>query len=110
MPSEVIGYIGLGHAGYPMAACLAKKGHKLIVYDADPAPAAKFVEEYPDCVAAAVSGSLDPAAFKECSIVITMLPNGKIVRDVLLGENGIARALKPGRHVSGWSRLLSPVR
>lgn len=97
MSKPTVGYIGLGNAGYPMAACLAKKGYRLVVYDAAMTPATTFVEEFPQCTTlAAVSGAVDTSAFSECSVVITMLPNGKIVRDVLLGENGIASSLKPG--------------
>jgi 3-hydroxyisobutyrate dehydrogenase-like beta-hydroxyacid dehydrogenase len=92
MESPEIGYIGLGNAGYPMAACLAKKGHRLLVRDADPARGIRFVEEYPKCRIA----TSDPDSFQSCDIVITMLPNGAIVKDVLLGELGIAPHLKPG--------------
>ncbi|KAF2737879.1 2-hydroxy-3-oxopropionate reductase [Polyplosphaeria fusca] len=92
MDTPNVGYIGLGNAGYPMAACLAKKGYRLAVRDADPARGIKFVEEYPKC--RTVPSARD--AFIDCDVVITMLPNGEIVRDVLLGENGIAAHLKPG--------------
>ncbi|KAF3762713.1 hypothetical protein M406DRAFT_72695 [Cryphonectria parasitica EP155] len=96
MEHKTIGYIGLGSAGYPMAACLAKKGYNLIVHDTNPALGQKFVEQYQQCkLAATTSSPMSPDAFKACSVVITMLPNGKVVRDVLLGENGIARALGP---------------
>jgi 3-hydroxyisobutyrate dehydrogenase-like beta-hydroxyacid dehydrogenase len=33
------------------------------------------------------------------AVLITMFPNGKVVRDVLLGENGIARNLKAGMYL-----------
>ncbi|KAF2876462.1 2-hydroxy-3-oxopropionate reductase [Massariosphaeria phaeospora] len=92
MDERTIGYIGLGNAGYPMAACLAKKGHRLVVRDADPARGIKFVEDYPKCRVA----TSNPDSFQNCDVVITMLPNGKVVRDVLLGEQGIARNLKAG--------------
>jgi 3-hydroxyisobutyrate dehydrogenase-like beta-hydroxyacid dehydrogenase len=91
-----VGYIGLGNAGYPMAACLGKKGYRLIVRDADPTRGIQFVEEYPKCRVA--SSAAD--AFARCDVVITMLPNGKVVRDVVLGEQGIARHLKAG--TSPW--------
>ena len=87
-----IGYIGLGNAGYPMAACLAKRGHRLAVHDADPAKGIRFVEEYPKCRVA----PSDPDSFKDCDVVITMLPNGGVVRDALFGEKGVAKHLKPG--------------
>lgn len=92
METPNVGYVGLGNAGYPMAACLAKKGYRLAVRDADPARGIKFVEDYPKCRVATSAAD----AFHDCEVVITMLPNGKVVRDVLLGEHGIARHLKAG--------------
>ena len=92
MEEPTIGYVGLGNAGYPMAACLAKKGRCLLVRDADPARGVRFVETYPKCRTAASN----PDAFANCRVVVTMLPNGSVVRDVLLGEQGIAPHLKPG--------------
>lgn len=101
MSKPIVGYIGLGHAGYPMASCLAKKGYTLIIHDADRSPAERFVQEYPECRIADRIGAGDTLGnnpFQECSILITMLPNGTIVRDVLLGENGVATGLKPGEY------------
>jgi 3-hydroxyisobutyrate dehydrogenase-like beta-hydroxyacid dehydrogenase len=91
-PDIDIGWVGLGNAGYPMAACLAKKGHRLLVRDADPARGIEFVQEYPKCRVA----TSDPEGFQNCDIVVTMLPDGKVVYKVLLGEDGIAPHLKPG--------------
>lgn len=97
MSKPTVGYIGLGHAGYPMASCLAKKGYPLIVYDADPSPAERFVNEFPQCTVAMGPGhSVTPEAFRDCGILITMLPNGSVVRDVLLGDRRIAADLQPG--------------
>ncbi|KAF2015703.1 2-hydroxy-3-oxopropionate reductase [Aaosphaeria arxii CBS 175.79] len=92
MESLQVGWIGLGNAGYPMAACLAKRGHRLLVRDADPARSVQFVEKYPKCRMA----TLDAESFKDCDVVVTMLPNGEVVRDVLFGDHGIAGHLKPG--------------
>lgn len=66
-----IGFIGLGNMGAPMAANLAKAGHAVTGFDlAAPAPegvaAAKSIAE-------AVQGA---------EVVITMLPNGAILRAV----------------------------
>lgn len=91
-PDIDIGWVGLGNAGYPMAACLAKKGHRLLVRDADPARGIDFVEEYPKCRVA----TSDPDSFQHCDLVFTMLPDGKVVYEVLLGRHGIAPHLKPG--------------
>lgn len=91
-PTIDVGWVGLGNAGYPMAACLAKKGYRLLVRDAAPARGIEFVEEYPKCRVA----TSDPDSFQNCRLVVTMLPNGKVVNDVLLGAQGIAPHLKPG--------------
>ena len=95
MPSSTVGYIGLGNAGYPIAACLGKAGYSLVMQDADPSREKKFTDEYPKCKVASTEGD----EFKDCDILITMSPNGKVVRDVLLGENGIARSLKAGMYL-----------
>ncbi len=66
-----IGFIGLGNMGGPMAANLAKAGHDVTGYDtADVAI---------DDVAMAPSA---PEAAKGARVVITMLPNGRILRAV----------------------------
>ena len=66
-----IGFIGLGNMGGPMALNLAKAGHEVTGFD----------------VAAAVPDGLAPAqsvasAARSADVVITMLPNGAILRDV----------------------------
>jgi 3-hydroxyisobutyrate dehydrogenase len=98
-----IGFIGIGAMGTPMATNLAKAGYKLVIYDADPkrtqALAATREIEIADSPAAL--GSM-------CATVITMLPDGKIVRKVLCGENDgfkdcVAATLKPGSLVIDMS-------
>lgn len=77
--------------GRPMAALLAKAGYAVTVLDRDPVLARKIADEI-----GAVSTD-DPAVLAgESDVVFTMLPNGKIVRDALLGENGIAAHLQRG--------------
>jgi 3-hydroxyisobutyrate dehydrogenase-like beta-hydroxyacid dehydrogenase len=55
----------------------------------------KFTNEYPKFK---VAGT-EEDGFGGSGILITMLPTGKVVRDVLLGENGIARNLKAGMYL-----------
>jgi hypothetical protein len=92
-----IGYIGLGHAGYPMAANLARSpSFSLLVHDADPSRAEKFAKEFPKTAKVAGIGR---DAFSDVDVLVTMLPNGEVVRDVLLGEGqeeGVGRGLKRG--------------
>lgn len=90
--AERLGYIGLGNAGYPLASTLSRAGYSLVVRDADPARAKHFAEEHKDAQAA----TDDKSAFSDVDVLITMLPNGEIVRDVLLGERGLAQTLKNG--------------
>ena len=82
-----VGYIGLGHAGWPMAANVRAAGYELVVRDADPERERAFAEQYDATVADGAE------AFAGAQVVVTMLPNGDVVRDVLLGEHGIAGAL-----------------
>ncbi|EQB57629.1 hypothetical protein CGLO_02201 [Colletotrichum gloeosporioides Cg-14] len=89
-----VGYIGLGLAGGPLAQNVAQKGFKTIVRDADEEKQRKFVIENKELpVEEAAAG---PDAFKDVDVLITMVPNGHIVRDILLGEQGIAPYMKPG--------------
>lgn len=87
-----MGYIGLGNAGFSMASNLPKAGYNLVVHDADAAKAQKAGSEWQNTV---VSNG-EPKAFADCEVIITMLPQGKIVREVLFGKSNIASALKPG--------------
>lgn len=89
---KTIGYIGLGNAGFSMASNLPKAGYNVIVHDVDSDKVQKAVSQWKNTKAS----NGDPQAFSDCEVIITMLPQGKIVREVLLGKNGIAAALKPG--------------
>jgi 3-hydroxyisobutyrate dehydrogenase-like beta-hydroxyacid dehydrogenase len=91
---KTIGFIGLGNAGYQLAANLPRAGFNLVVRDADHSRAQNFVEENPNSV---IADGSDENTWKEVHVLVTMLPNGEIVRDVLLGETGVARNLKPGK-------------
>ncbi|HEY4830191.1 MAG TPA: NAD(P)-dependent oxidoreductase [Solirubrobacteraceae bacterium] len=89
--STVVGFVGLGQQGGPMAANLIAAGYDLIVRDADPERERRFVAGHG---ARGCDGDLD--ALAEADTVITMLPDGRVVRDALLGGDGIASRLRPG--------------
>ncbi len=76
-----IGFVGLGNMGRPMAENLLKAGFELAVADADPGHLAGLGAR------AALPASLVELG-RLCDIAITMLPDGKIVRKVLLGDAG----------------------
>lgn len=65
-----IGFVGLGNMGAPMAANLVTAGHEVIGFD---------VAAKPDGMTMAESAA-DTAT--DADVVITMLPNGQILRDV----------------------------
>ena len=77
-----IAFIGLGNMGAPMAANLAKAGHAVTGFDVAGATA--------EGVAQAGSG---PGAVAGAEVVITMLPNGAILRSV---ADEIIPAMAPG--------------
>ncbi len=93
----MIGFIGLGIMGKPMALNLLKNNVEVMVNDLNE-EALKEVS---------LSGG-KPASQKEigqnCDIIMTILPNGKIVQSVLFGENGVGQ-LKPGTVVLDMSSV-----
>jgi 3-hydroxyisobutyrate dehydrogenase len=90
-----IGFVGLGVMGEPMAGHLAKAGHAVRVLDADPSRLAAAFAATPALVAATSPAEL--GAFAD--VLITMLPNGDIVRDVVVGDDetpGLGASLRAG--------------
>jgi 3-hydroxyisobutyrate dehydrogenase len=83
-----IGFIGLGNMGGPMAANLVKAGHKVTGFDL---AAANLDRLSADGGKAASSLS---EAVKDNEVVITMLPAGRHVSEVYLGDGGIVRSAK----------------
>lgn len=95
---ETIGFVGLGQMGWPMAENLARAGFDLVVHDADPERAKQFAAEHAATAASA------PADFGGCGIVVTMLPDGGVVRSVMLDwDGGVAGALGAGALVVDMS-------
>jgi 3-hydroxyisobutyrate dehydrogenase len=82
----IIGFIGLGNMGLPMACRLKEAGHELRCFDASP-----------DALRRAESAGLRlqdtvASATRTADVVITMLPSGRHVRDVLLAADLPLRA------------------
>ncbi len=78
-----IAFIGLGNMGAPMAENLVKAGYQLSVYDLSE-DAAKRLKQ----AGANVANSPKDAA-NNAQIIISMLPAGKHVHSIYLGENGV---------------------
>ncbi len=97
--SDLIGFIGLGRMGRPMASNLCRKGFRLVVHDIN-REAVRELEllqaRGAESVAAASEGS---------GVIVTMLPNSAIVDQVVSGPDGILDHAKPGSLVMDMSTV-----
>jgi 3-hydroxyisobutyrate dehydrogenase len=88
-----LGFIGLGVMGAPMAGHLAAAGHRLTLLDADAAVARQVAGR----LGAGARLATTPAEVAAHSdIIITMLPHGRVVQQVALGDAGLVHGLRPG--------------
>src|SRR3981189_349390 len=93
IPPATIGFIGLGKMGRPMAARLIEAGFKLRVFDVSQKAVSDFVGACP----AAVATASPRAASEGVDALITMLPDGKIVRQALIeGQDAARKSLLAG--------------
>ncbi len=87
-----IGFVGVGVMGSAMARHLAEVGHELMLYDSNPKQLAKAAKH--------VAGAKKARSAREvgghAEVVLTMLPNGEVVRDVALGEDGLVAGMARG--------------
>ncbi|MGV0817228.1 3-hydroxyisobutyrate dehydrogenase [Martelella sp. AMO21009] len=81
-----IAFIGLGNMGLPMAINLHKAGHDVVGFDAVPAALEKAGQAGLSC------GQSIADTVGDAEIIITMLPNGAIVLDVVSAVLAAARA------------------
>jgi 3-hydroxyisobutyrate dehydrogenase len=88
-PPAAIGFVGLGNMGRPMAKRLAEAGYQLFLADKNESTVRTLVAE---CDGTAC-GSL-PELARRVDAVITMVPDGKSVREIVLGENGLVDGLR----------------
>lgn len=86
-----IGFIGLGIMGKPAAKNLVDAGYELLVNDVREEP----IEELK--AHGAASRATPKAVTSDSDVVITFLPEGKHVREVALGEDGIIEGATDGQ-------------
>lgn len=91
-------FIGLGAMGAPMATSLAKSDEPLIVFDVNAAAAHKLAES----TGARVTETLQPLPAGIRTVVL-MVPNSRIVEDILTGTDGVFGQLAPGALVIDMS-------
>lgn len=101
MKIHKVGFIGVGNMGNPMAGHLVKAGFDVAVFDIRTEVARAFVAQHGGRTARSLADVADGA-----DAVITMLPNDKVVRQVVLGdgsENCVAAGLAKGAIVIDMS-------
>jgi 3-hydroxyisobutyrate dehydrogenase len=91
-PLPHIGFIGVGTMGSPMAANLVRKGFPVTLCDTAPGRASQVAD------ALGCSAVANLAQLGHCDFIITMLPDGKVVQEVLLRAEGgaLPQVLRPG--------------
>ncbi|KAF2093587.1 3-hydroxyisobutyrate dehydrogenase, variant [Rhizodiscina lignyota] len=99
--APIYGFIGIGNMGYGMATNLRakiSKSSKLIVCELDKARRDKFISEA-SAVGPTVTAETPKEIAEQASIIITMLPNGAIVKSVFTNPtNGLLAAAKGNTH------------
>lgn len=99
MSLESVGFIGIGTMGCPMALNIANAGYPLTVFDLNAETASRFAQE------AGCKAAVNIAELAACDVIVTMLPNGHVVRSVLTEMDGGAwlASAKPGTIVIDMS-------
>ena len=97
--AQVIGFIGLGIMGRPMARNLLKAGYPLVVHSRSRGP----VDEISKAGAKVGTSPRDVAS--QSDVVITMLPNSPDVEQVVLGRDGAIEGARPGKVLLDMSTI-----
>ena len=74
---ELVGFVGIGIMGKPMAKNLIKAGYSIIVYDV----VKSAVDELAASGASAAQSAFEVA--QKAGTIVTMLPNGPEVKEVV---------------------------
>src|SRR5690349_1298444 len=99
---ETIGFIGLGLMGKPMALNLIKNGFSVIAHSRSTPPV-------DDVVSAGAARASSPAEIaRQCTRIITMVPDSIDVERVLEGPSGVFEAVQRGTIVVDMSTI-SPI-
>ena len=74
MSMRVVGFVGIGTMGWPMATRLLQAGFDVVVHDAQPGRASSFVRD----VGGRAAGDVD-GAVRGADAVVTMLPTLSLI-------------------------------
>jgi len=94
-----VGFVGLGIMGRPMLKNLLKAGHTVIAYGRTPSKLDASVAD------GAQRGASNADVGARAPVVITMLPDGPEVEEVVLGADGILSGAKPGSLIIDMSSI-----
>jgi 2-hydroxy-3-oxopropionate reductase len=94
-----VGFVGLGIMGAPMMRNLLKAGHTVVAYGRTPAKVDAAV------AAGAQRGASNADVGARASIIVTMLPDGPEVEEVVLGPAGILLGAKAGSLIIDMSSI-----
>ena len=86
-----IGFIGIGVMGFPMAGHLSSNGFDVCVFNRSQKKSLNWVTKF--------TGSLCNSPLEiasQCDIIILCVGKDEDVKEVICGENGILKSIKPG--------------
>ena len=81
--NSVIGYLGLGNMGQPMASRLMDAGNNISVFDIDETAMKPLAERQ------ALQASSPRDLADKSEIVICSLPSNSVIREAVLGNGGL---------------------
>jgi 3-hydroxyisobutyrate dehydrogenase-like beta-hydroxyacid dehydrogenase len=98
---KVIGFVGLGAMGNPIAHNILEAGFSLVVYNRTATKVAEWLETLPSELSSRVETAFTPKeAATKSSMLVSMVTNDSALEDATLNENGILEGLsKDGIHV-----------
>ncbi len=99
MPTETIGFIGLGIMGEPMAANLIDAGYAVVGYNRSPEPVDELIEQGGE------RADSPQAVAERTDVVITCLPDSPVVEEIICGENGVLAGISEDMTVIDMSTI-----
>jgi len=97
--SKNLGIIGLGRVGIPAAKAYLHKGYHVYGYARRPEVVAEFE------AMGGIHKSSPAQVAENCSIVIVLVLNDQQVIEVITGDTGILKGIKPGSTIIGMSTI-----
>ena len=96
---KMLGFIGLGIMGKPMAKNLLKAGFNLVVFSRSKGSVEALVQE------GALQADSPKEVAERAEVIITMLPDSPEVQEVILGKDGVIQGIKPNSVVIDMSSI-----